>query len=329
MIAIFKQKTPANFFTLLIFGILIKLPVFLHPHVVAARETDSLFFKKLLKFLSEPGQQNPILYSILAFGLLFLQALMLTRFINAQRMMSHPSYFPGMAYMLITSLLPEWNYFSAPLLVNTLLLLILTWLFRIYNLPKARGLIFNIGLVLGIAGFLFFPALTFIFWILLALMVMRPFKLNEWLLCIAGLLTPLYFFAIYLFVTGNLNRHNLLPYFTVSVPSIRQSVWMAGSAFLLLVPFLAGGYYVQDGLRRMLIQVRKGWSLLLLYLLGSMFIPFVNGGESLENWVLVAIPFAAFHACTYLYAGFRIVPLLLFWASVAFILGFQYYGPGW
>jgi hypothetical protein len=97
----------------------------------------------------------------------------------------------------------------------------------------------------------------------------------------------------------------------------------------LVVPFLGGGYYVQDNLRKMLIQVRKGWSLLLLYLLGAVFIPFVNNTDSFENWVMAAIPFAAFHACTYLYSNLRIIPLLLFWSSVAFILGYQYFGPGW
>ena len=58
------------------------------------------------------------------------------------------------------------------------------------------------GLALGISGFLFFPSITFIIWILLALMIMRPFRLNEWLLCLLGITTPFYFYAIYLFLTG-------------------------------------------------------------------------------------------------------------------------------
>jgi hypothetical protein len=90
-----------------------------------------------------------------------------------------------------------------------------------------------------------------------------------------------------------------------------------------------GGYYVQDNLRRMLIQVRKGWSLLLLYLLGAIFVPFVNNSSTLENWVMVAIPFAAFHACTYLYSNLKIIPVLIFWLTVAFVVGYQYYGPHW
>jgi hypothetical protein len=208
-------------------------------------------------------------------------------------------------------------------------LYVLSGLFKIYNQQNAKGTIFNIGISIGIAAFLFFPSLTFAIWILLALMVMRPFRLNEWVLCIIGMTTPFYFYAAYLFISGHWSWQELWPHFEVNIPNIKQSAWMAGSVFLITVPFLSGGYYVQDNLRRMLIQVRKGWSLLLLYLLGAIFVPFVNSSDTIENWVIAAIPFAAFHACTYLYSTARIFPLLLFWISVGFVLAYQYAGPGW
>ena len=325
MIGIFKQKTPANIFLLLVFGVLIKLPMFLHAHIPVIRDSNGVLYKGLLQLLDPVGRSKLLLYPVLAFALLFLQAIILNRFINTQRMMNKPTYFPGMAYMLITSLLPEWNYFSAPLIVNTILLFVLSGLFKTYNQPNAKGAIFNIGLALGIASFLFFPTITFIAWILLALAVMRPFKINEWIICIVGITTPFYFFTIYLFINDQWSWQHLLPYFSIGLPSIKQSAWLAGSAFLLIVPFFWGGYFVQDNLRRMLIQVRKGWSLLLLYLLGAIFIPFVNNSDSFENWIIAAIPFAAFHACTYLYSTIRIIPLLIFWITVAFILSQQYY----
>ena len=329
MIGIFKQKTPVNILLLLVFGVLLKLPMFLHPHIPVVRVSDGVFFQKLLLFLVPTARSTPAVYPVLAFALLFLQAIMLNRFINTQRMMSKPTYFAGMAYLLITSLLPEWNYFSATLIVNTILLFVLSRLFSIYNQPNAKGSIFNIGLALGVAAFVFFPSITFIIWILLALAVMRPFRLNEWILCLVGITTPFYFYGIYLFITDQWSWGHLWPYFSVAMPLIKQSAWLAGSAFLLIVPFLAGGYYVQENLRKMLIQVRKGWSLLLLYLFGAIFIPFVNNSDSFENWVMAAIPFAAFHACMYLYSTMRILPLLIFWLTVAFILGYQYYEIGW
>jgi hypothetical protein len=251
VIGIFKQKNPANIILLLIFGALIKLPMFLHPHLPVDRGDEGVFFSAILDFLRPAGEKNPVLYSFLAFLLLFLQSMMLTRFMNAQRMMSKPTYFPGMAYMLITSLLAEWNYFSAPLIVNTILIFVLSGLFNIYNQENAKGAIFNLGLALGIATFIFFPSLTFIIWILMALMVMRPFRLNEWIICILGVMTPFYFYAIYLFITDKWDWQNLWPGFELSFPSVKQSAWLAGSVFLLTVPFLTGGYYVQVNLRRM------------------------------------------------------------------------------
>jgi hypothetical protein len=329
VIGVFKQKNPANILLLLAFGILIKLPIFMHPHVPVSRPADGILFNGILRFLEPSGQKWPALYPLLSFSLLFVQAIILTQFINNQRMMNRPNYLAGMAYLLITSLLPEWNYFSAPLLINSILLLVLSGLFRIYNQPNAKGTIFNIGLALGVAGFLFVSSLTFIVWILFALAIMRPFRLNEWLLCLLGITTPFYFYAIYIFFVDKWSWDAFLPHISVGVPSMDQSAWLAAAVFLLMVPFLIGGYYVQDNLRRMLINVRKGWSLLLLYLLAALLVPFVNTSETFENWVMAMVPMAAFHACTYFYATWRPLAHIIFWITAAFIIAYQYNGPGW
>ena len=299
------------------------------PHPAVLRPADGILFEGIIDLFASTARSNPIFYPLLTFALLFFQAIMLNRFINMQRMMNKPTYLAGLAYLLITSLLPEWNYFSAPLLCNTILLFILSALFGIYNRPNVRGTIFNIGLALGIAGFLFISSLTFIIWILLALAVMRPFKLNEWLICILGITTPFYFYAIYTVISGSWSWQEFVPQITLGFPSLKQSAWLSGSVFLIMVPFLSGGYYVQENLRRMLINVRKGWSLLLLYLLAALLLPFVNSSDTFENWIMAMVPMAAFHGYTYLYSKWRIFPLALVWITVAFILGYQYYGPGW
>jgi len=329
VIGIFKQKTPANILLLLFFGLLIKLPMFVHPHITAIQPKDGILFQGILKFLEPTGKASPVLYPVLAFILLFMQAMALTRIINDYRMMNRTNYLPGMSYLLITSFFAEWNYFSAPLLINTLLIFILGWLFKIYNHPKGKAIVFNIGLAIGISSFIFFPSLTFVIWILFALMVMRPFRINEWLLCLLGITTPYYFYGLYLFLTNQWHIGKIFPYLTIRMPSLQQSIWLAASALLLMIPFLTGGYFVQDNLRRMLIQVRKGWSLILIYLLVAIFVPFVNTSNTFENWVMAAVPFAAFHACSYFYPTRKLFPLILFWVSVGFVLFYQYSGPGW
>jgi len=326
---LFKQKNPANLLLLLIMGVLIKWPMFVHPYLPVSKPEDGILFDVILNFLLPAGKSFNLFFPLLAFALLFIQAVVLTRFINNQRMMNKPGYLPGMAYLLVTSLMPEWNYFSAPLLVNSILLFILSGLFNIYNKQNAKGAIFNIGLALGIAGYVFISSLIFVVWILLALAVMRPFRLNEWMICLLGITTPFYFYAIYTVIDGSWSWQEFVPHITLGVPKLKQSAWLAGSVFLVMAPFLAGGYFIQDNLRRMMINVRKGWSLLLLFLLAALLLPFVNTTGTFENWVMAMLPMASFHACTYLYATWKPFPAILFWITAGFIVAYQYWGPGW
>jgi hypothetical protein len=329
VIGIFKQKNPANLLVLLVIGVLLKLPIFRDPHPPLVRDSDGALYKSIIRALDPVSASISWLYPFLTFGLLFAQAVALTRFINNQRMTTRATYLPGLAYMLITSLLPEWNYFSAPLIVNSILLFILYWVFNIYHKHHVRGAVFNIGLALGVAGFLLISSLTFVVWILLALAVTRPFKVNEWLICLLGVTTPFYFYAIYLVINGTWSWDTILPSVYLGLPRLTKSPWMAASVLLIMVPFLLGGYYVQENLRRMLINVRKAWSLLLLFLLVALLLPFVNTNDTFENWIMAIIPLAAFHGCAYLYAKWNALAQIMFWVMAAFVVAYQYWGPGW
>lgn len=322
MIAIFRQKSAANVAVLFLFGLLLKLPLFLHPRNVIATRQDGHLYQWLISLLPP---DNSILYSVLAFTLLYAQGLMINYLINEYRMTARPTYLPAMAYMLITSLLPEWSYLSAPLLANTLLIVMFIYLFSLYNSGKAKAQIFNIGLITGITSYIYFPSAAFAICILIGLMILKPFRLNEMVLFFLACLTPYYFHAAYLFLFSNLNVINFIPQVFFKVPPMQNSIWLAASIALLTVPFLIGGYYMQANLGKMLIQVRKNWSILLLYLLLSFFVPFINSDQSFHTWILIAVPFAAFHACAYYYPVKRVLPLILFFITIGYIL-YQQYG---
>lgn len=329
MTGIFKTKNPANVFLLVVLGILIKLPIFNRAVFELPKADDGILYQSLIEILKPTANSFSKLYPLLTLILLLMQGLMLNRFVNSQRLMGKLTYLPGMAYLLLTTLLPDWNYFSAPLIVNTIFLFIIFSLFKIYNNEKAGGIIFNAAFAAGVATFIYFPSIVFAVWILLAIMIMRPFKINEWVLSLLGVTTPYYFYSVYLFITDQWSWHTLFPPIDVQLPSVQQSLWLAGAVFLIVVPFLVGAWYVQNNLRRMLIQVRKGWSLILLYLLISLFLPLVGENQSFEGWIIAAVPFAAFHACAYLYSSYKIVPVILFWVSLIFVLAWQYFGHSW
>ncbi len=202
MIGIFKQKTPANTALLLIFGLLIKLPLFLSPKPLQFYLGDGILFRFLFSPIT--NQENALFSSIIAFILLYIQALILTFAFNEYRLMHKPTFLPGMAYLLITSLMPEWNYLSAALVSCTLILWSFSKLFRLYNLTAAKGTIYDIGLLLGFSSMIYFPSLIFGISILFGILILRTFRINELLLLLMGIITPYYFFSIYLFLNDKL-----------------------------------------------------------------------------------------------------------------------------
>jgi len=322
VIAIFKQKSPGNVAVLLLFGLLLKLPLFLYPKTIVAGPIDGRLYQWLISVLH---RGNPMTYSVIAFILLYAQALMINYMVNEYRMMVKATYLPAMAYLLLTSLLPGWNYLSSPMLANSFIILMFIYLFSLYSSNNAKAQVYNIGLIAGITSYIYFPSAAFVLCMLLGLMILKPFRLNEIVLFFLGCLTPYYFHAVYLFLFGEFNFVNFIPDISIKIPVLKNSIWLAGSIALLTIPFLVGGYYVQANLRRMLIQVRKNWSVLLIYLLLAFFIPFINSDQSFQTWILVTVPFAAFHACAYFYPTKRWFPLLIFFITIGYIL-YQQYG---
>ena len=326
MIGTFKQKSPGNVVVLLIFGLLIKLPLFLAPKNIVATATDGPLYHWLLSVLTP---ENAFACSMLALGFLFTQALLITYLANEYRMMSRQNYLPGMAYLLITSLLPEWTYLSAPLIASSFIIWMFIKLFALYNQQNAKPQVYNIGLLAGISSYIYFPSACFVVCVLIGLMILKPFRLNEIILFILGCITPYYFYGVYLFLFAQFSVAAFVPHIAAEVPEIKSSIGLAVSTFLVMVPFIAGGFYLQKQMGKMLIQVRKNWSILLLYLLVAFFVPFLGDGDALYALVLMAVPFSLFHACGYFYPARRIVPLLLFFLTIAFVLYQQFATPTW
>jgi len=141
-------------------------------------------------FISVLPPNNPMIYSVIAFTLLYTQALMINYMVNEYRMIVKATYLPAMAYLLITSLLPEWNYLSSPMLANSFIIWMFIYLFSLYNSNNAKAQVYNIGLMAGITSYIYFPSAAFVLCVLIGLMILKPFRLNEIVLFFLGFLTP-------------------------------------------------------------------------------------------------------------------------------------------
>lgn len=324
MVGLFKRKNPANAFLLLIYALVLKFPVFLHPQLPVASATDSYLYSKLLQFLLTFAGGSGLVFSILSFFILFLQGSLFNRIVNHHKLFPKPNFLAGMSFMLVTSLIPSWSYFSAPLLVNLLMVWGLYRMLNLYNTQQPGAAIFNIGILTGICSMLYFPSIVFTLLILFALVIMRPFRIREWIIGLIGVTTPYYFLFIFLYLGDNWSWDLIIPAVRFQLPAIPSSVWITISIALLVLPFIVGGFFVQNNLSKMLIQVRKGWSLLLLFLMIAASVIFMNDDTAYTNWVLTALPFAAFHASAYYFPSQRIFAAALHWLTFGYIIVLMY-----
>lgn len=324
MTGIFRQKNSSNVLILVVYALVLKFNLFLHPTAPLRQPEDNYLYKGLLDFL-EPLNLPLIFYSIFSFALLFTQATLLNRICNTQKMLAKSTYLPAMSYILITSLMPDWNRFSAPLLINSLLIWIFYRMMLLYNTQKGATAIFNIGVMMGIVTLFYQPAVLFVVLIWFALFIMRPFIVREWVIGLLGVTTPYYFLGILLYLGNQWSWKKITPTLNISLPAMPSSILITISLGLMVLAFIIGGFYVQNNLNKMLIQVRKNWSLLLLFLIISTFITLVNGNDNYLNWLLCAVPLAAFHAAAYFYPSGNVFPLVLHWNIFAYALYVNYW----
>ena len=327
VIGIYKQKNPGNTIILFIYALVLKFPSFLRPMPALRQEEDHYLYNWLLDFLTPLNIPN-VGYSVLAFFLILVQATLLNRICNVLKMFPKANFLPAMAYILLSSLLPDWNLFSAPLLINTLLIWMFYRMSMLYNTNTPNVSVFNIGLIIGLMTLINEPAIIFVLLIPFALFIMRPFRIREWLIGFLGATTPYYFLGIILYLTDNFELSRIIPSIKLDLPAIPSSIAATIAITMLVIPFINGGYYVQDNLNKMLIQSRKTWSLLLIFQIVSLLIILVNGGNQYANWICCLFPLAIFHSAAYFYPNRTLIPSLMHWIIFLFALAVNYF-PQW
>jgi hypothetical protein len=325
VVGTFRQKNPGNAIILLIYSLVLKFPIFLYPRSPVANEGDNYIYKGILAFLAPLTSVAPVIFSFLAFILLFAQATLLNRISNSIKLFPRPNYLVAMSYILVTSLMIEWSYFSAPLLVNTLMIWVWYRLIGLYNSNNPKTSVYNVAVLIGVLPLVYSPSIAFILLLMLALLITRPLRITEWMVALLGLVTPYYFLIGYLYLTDQWALSKVIPTIYFYLPQLPSSLWVTGGIALLVLPFLFGGFYVQDNLNKMLIHVRKSWSLLLVFLISSLLIIVILRGTNYLHWMLITVPICTFHAAAYYYIPKTGLAQFLHWVIFIFAIVLNYY----
>lgn len=317
MVSFFKEKSPTAVFGLVIVSAVTRLFFFQQAPQIITSPGDGLMYLLLskLSFIPAPG------IGFLYHAIIILQALRLNYALNDVRMFTKTGYTTALAYILLTALVPAWNNISAALIVNSMLIWIVFRLFQLYNSPNPKTLIFNIGIIVSCTVLLYFPALPLVLLAFIAVASFRSFHLNEWMTLLLGLVTPLYFLACGLFLNDKLipviQQLNIFDLQVIRPGNLAATIITFTVAVLTIV---AGVYTWQSNSGRMVIQVRKNWSIIFFMLL--LFIPVVFVIK--DAWpfalLLITVPAAGFVGNTFQQSKRNIFSALLFWLFIALIV---------
>ena len=290
MTGIFREKSPASVFWL------VMLSIGLHTHFIAdppqmlAQPSDGLLFLALDQLPKVPSVGLMVLYQLL----IIFQALRLNYHANDLRMYPRPGYLVAMLYVIITSMLPEWNNVTPALVANTLLIWLMVKLSRLYQPRASQVLIFNCGALAAATALVYQPMLVLLPWSFVVMAILRPFHLREWFILLLGMLTPYYLLVAVLYL---LDQHEairqLQPWFQWhSHSALPHWPGIVAAGTLLLLLALLGLGFGQANSGRLLIQARKTWGSLVLLLVLCLPLPFVYWRVGLEAGLAGLVPLA-------------------------------------
>ncbi|TXH22802.1 MAG: hypothetical protein E6Q95_01445 [Chitinophagaceae bacterium] len=206
MVGLFKQKNSSNIVTLFLLAFFLKLPIFLSVPKPILRANDGPIYKWLMIFLNEVYTVFPVVISFIVLSIHITIALLIARLINNNKFVVKPNFLSAMSYILISSFIKEFNYLSAPLIATLLLVLSFISIYNTYHQSKSNNNILLAGFLIGLAALVFTPAFGLTLGVFICLAVLKPFKLNEWLVLALGIICPFYFYGSFLYLTDQWNR---------------------------------------------------------------------------------------------------------------------------
>jgi hypothetical protein len=315
VISLFKDRSAVSVFWLIIICFGLHTNSLLNPPQVVISPADGFFY-----YILSPLQiAQPYFISLLYILLIFLLALQLNFILNVLHMYPKQSYTAALAFLLFSALLPQFNVISAALFACNLFIWILYSACKLYAAPNPKTSIYNFGLLCGLCVVLYYPSLPLVLIALLALIIIRPFRLNEWFVLCFGLITPAYFLATYFFLT---NRLSMLPQpqqvfnlIKLPVPPVITIVTLVTAAVVTVWGVLA----VQSSGANVLIQVRKSWTVLLVALIFILPVVFLINGAFPLILLLAMLPAAAYTG--FAFANSRnILPVIFFWVLIGLVI---------
>lgn len=130
--------------------------------------------------------------AVVAAILVFFQALLVNSVADHFRLMEDRNWLPGMAYALVASALPDFQFLSPPLVAVTFLIVAIRQVFSTYKSPKSAVLVFDTAFWMAVGGLFYPKSLVLALALFIGVGVMRSWNARDQLAFFSGLFVPIF-----------------------------------------------------------------------------------------------------------------------------------------
>ena len=293
----------------------------LHPRFIY--ETDPMPLYGLLKLVIRNSHNLGV---ILSFLMVSLMAFLMVNFNTTNFFINERTFLPALIYILFGGFFPDHQLLNPVIPASIFLMLAMYRIMDGYHKTGTAYNYFDAGILISTGSLFYANLIWFGLLVIIGIAIMRTGNLKEILISILALLTPYFItFGIY-YVIGKdvgalmrLLRDNL---FDRSIyypfPKITIVALIFSSA-LLIVSIIQ----LMQRMNTKKIKSRKTFSLLLWTFIIAVIVYFAVPSASVELIWLMGIPVSYIMTHYYVFVKKKLVPEILFYVFVLFILLIQ------
>ena len=226
--------------------------------------------------------------------LLACQSIYLNYLASEYKLVKDNSHLTSLIYVILNSCFLWFFELNAVVIANTFVLIALHQLFRIYGTKNHFSLSFGTGLLLGLAGLIYFPMFAYFILLWAFLIYTTTPTWRDFFVSLIGLSLPIVYYIVYKFVFGDLLMLNLSDYLN-QIFVINWETFTAFNQLFLIGLLLIFGFALLKLVAVINSSVVKTSKLLIMAVLmlvlgfGSLFL---NQYDFLATFLMTSIPVA-------------------------------------
>lgn len=326
MITQFRKYSPINILYLIPVALLLCLGAFMH----APADLQTALFAPAIVNLTGSFLESafvPQSNVLITVALTLIQGILLNRIVNRYNLLGRPSFLPALMYVTLASMLTPFLTLTPTLICNFLLIWMIEKFLSIYRRVEVVGLVYDLGLIVGMGTLFYFPFIAYLILIWMGLLIFRPFNWREW---VAG---PLGFATVYLLILiVYIWDERISDFYSIWLPLTRRfptslsldvyDYWVLVVPLTILLLFVVS---LRQNIFKSVVHIRKSFQLLFLMLLTGIVSFYLNPQLDVYHFMFCLPPIAIYAAYYFNYASKKWFFESLFILFIFAILFFQWF----